>query len=154
MSVELYYGANFKWHMPIWEEICRAEQKYMPFLGPWPSVFSGKKSKAWKHIQIDSMLRSGFFFGIHARSRSCVLDFFSDSRIRVKGMFSIGALLSCNISHVEIRHQQKRSASCRLQQYRPKHWISHLRRISRGWADRKAFFNSVAQEAINDNPKQ
>ena len=32
------------------------------FLGPSPSVISGKKSIAQKHIRIDSMLRSGFFF--------------------------------------------------------------------------------------------
>ena len=49
--------------------ICQYERKYAVlnknichFLGPWPSVFSGKKSKAQKHIQIFSMLRSGFFF--------------------------------------------------------------------------------------------
>ena len=33
MSVGLYYDANVKWHMPILEGICRAEQKYMPFIG-------------------------------------------------------------------------------------------------------------------------
>ena len=27
------YDAYFKWHMPIWGEICRAEQKYIPFFG-------------------------------------------------------------------------------------------------------------------------
>ena len=31
------------------------------FLGPSPSAISRKKSKAQKHIQIDAMLRSGFF---------------------------------------------------------------------------------------------
>ena len=34
---------NFKWHMPLCAELCRAEQKYMPFFGPSPSVLSGKK---------------------------------------------------------------------------------------------------------------
>ena len=34
-----------------------------------------KKSKARKHIQIDTMLRSGFFSEKHARWRSRVLDF-------------------------------------------------------------------------------
>ena len=62
MSVGLCYNANFKWHLPISEEICRAEQEYMPFLEPYPSVLSGKISKAQEHIQIDEMLRSGFFF--------------------------------------------------------------------------------------------
>ena len=33
MPVELSYDVNFKWHMPIRVEICRAEQKYMPFFG-------------------------------------------------------------------------------------------------------------------------
>ena len=33
VSVRLYCDVNFKWHMPICAEICRAEQKYMPFFG-------------------------------------------------------------------------------------------------------------------------
>ena len=33
VAVGLYYDANFKWHMPIRGEICRAKQKYMPFFG-------------------------------------------------------------------------------------------------------------------------
>ena len=32
------------------------------FLGPSPSAISGKKTKAWEHIQNDAVLRSGFFF--------------------------------------------------------------------------------------------
>ena len=43
VSVGLSYDTNLKWHMPIFGEICRAEQKYMPFLGPSPSALSGKK---------------------------------------------------------------------------------------------------------------
>ena len=63
VSVGLSYGANFKRHMPLCEEICRAEQNYMPFFGTITErAFRKKKSKAWKHIQIDAMLRSGFFF--------------------------------------------------------------------------------------------
>ena len=31
VSVELSYDANFKWHMPVFVERCRTEQKYMPF---------------------------------------------------------------------------------------------------------------------------
>ena len=62
VSVGLSYDTNLKWHMPIWGEICRAEQKYMPFLGPSPSVISRKKFKEQKHIQFNNtMLRSGFF---------------------------------------------------------------------------------------------
>ena len=71
--------------MPIWEEICRAEQKYMPFF--WTvakRVFLKKKSKAQKHIQIFSIPRSGFF----PQTRSVMVPrfgfFFQDSRIRVK----------------------------------------------------------------------
>ena len=48
--------------------ICQYEGSYATlnkiichFLGPSPSVISGKKSTAQKHIQIDAMLRSGFF---------------------------------------------------------------------------------------------
>ena len=33
-SVNSEKGASFKWHRPISEEICHAEQKYMPFFGP------------------------------------------------------------------------------------------------------------------------
>ena len=70
--------------MPICVEICRAEQKYMPFLGPSPSAISGKNSKAWENIQNYAMLRSGFFSVERARRRSRVLNFFfQDSRIRV-----------------------------------------------------------------------
>ena len=69
MSVELCYHANLKWHMPIREEICERAFR--------------RKSKAQKRTQIDAMLRSGFFFGKHARWRSRVLDFPQDSRIRV-----------------------------------------------------------------------
>ena len=66
VSVELYYGANFKWYMPIWKDLCGINYAVMNknicnFFGPWASVFSGKKSKAQKHIKISSMLRSGFF---------------------------------------------------------------------------------------------
>ena len=52
---------NFKWHMPICEEICRAEQKYMPFFGTITERDLRKKSKARKHVKIEPMLRSGFF---------------------------------------------------------------------------------------------
>ena len=45
MSVGLCYDANFKWQMPIWEGICRAEQTYMPFLALSPGAISGKNSK-------------------------------------------------------------------------------------------------------------
>ena len=32
-SVSWAYDAYSKWHMPIFEKICRAEQKYMPLFG-------------------------------------------------------------------------------------------------------------------------
>ena len=49
--------------MPIREEICRAEQKYMPFFRTVAErVFWKKIQRFVKHIQIFSMLRSGFFF--------------------------------------------------------------------------------------------
>ena len=62
VSAGLSYGAYFKWHMPLCEEICRAQQKYMPFFGTVTERDFRKKSKAQKHIQNSSMLRSGFFF--------------------------------------------------------------------------------------------
>ena len=68
--------------MPIWEKICRAEQKYMPFLVPSPSVISGKNQSTETYTS-NAMLRSGFF-GKRARWRSRVLDFALHSRIRVK----------------------------------------------------------------------
>ena len=57
---------SLKWHMPIWEEICRAEQKYMPFLGPWPSAFSGKNPK---------------HRNIYKSSQCCALDFFPQNTL-------------------------------------------------------------------------
>ena len=63
MSVELYYGANFKWHMPIWEEICRAEQKYMPFFGTVAERVFWKKNPKHRNI--------------YKSSQCCALDFFS-----------------------------------------------------------------------------
>ena len=61
VSVGLSYDANFKWHMPICFERCRAEQKYMPFLGPSPSALSGKNPKAQEHIQMMQRYALDFF---------------------------------------------------------------------------------------------
>ena len=72
VSVGLSYDANFKWHMPIWGEVCRAEQnntimltikqyQYANFGSVTERDFR-KNSIAQKHIQIGSMLRSGYFF--------------------------------------------------------------------------------------------
>ena len=47
--------------MPILGEICHADQIYMPFFGTIADRNHRKKSIAQKHIQIDDMLRSGFF---------------------------------------------------------------------------------------------
>ena len=46
VSFGLSYGGKIKWHMPLCEEICRAEQKYMPFFETitervFPRFFSG-----------------------------------------------------------------------------------------------------------------
>ena len=67
VSVELYYGANFKWHMPVSEEICPAEQKNMPFFGTVADrIF-------WKKIQrtetYTNLLNAALwiFFRKHAR---------------------------------------------------------------------------------------
>ena len=61
VSVGLSYDTNLKWHMPIFGEICRAEQKYMPFLGPSPSALSGKKFQSTGTYTNDVTLRSEFF---------------------------------------------------------------------------------------------
>ena len=83
VSVGLSYDTNFKWYIPILGEICRAEEK-CHFLGLSPSVISGKKSTSQKHIQIDSMLRSGFFFPQNTLAHGPAFwIFFQDSRIRV-----------------------------------------------------------------------
>ena len=65
MSVELYYGANFKWHMPIWEEICRAEQKYMRFFGTVAEPVIWKKNPQHRNI--------------YKSSQCCALDFVSEN---------------------------------------------------------------------------
>ena len=62
VPVSLYYDVNLKWHMPIYAEICRAKQKYMPFFGTVTErAFRKKKSKAPEHIQM---------------MQRCALDFF------------------------------------------------------------------------------
>ena len=66
------------------------------FLGPSPSVFSGKKSKAREHIQIDAMLRSGFF----RKTRSVTVPRF--------GFFRIHGFISKNL-----HFSQKLGTLCR-----------------------------------------
>ena len=55
--------------MPTSEEICRAEQKYMPFFGTERVTERAfrKNSITWEHIQNDATLRSGFFSAKRAR---------------------------------------------------------------------------------------
>ena len=85
VSVGLSSDANFKWHMPICVEGCRAEQKYMSFFGTVTERIFRKKIQSTETYKNGTTLRSGFFPEKHAGSRSRVLDFFSqDSRIRVK----------------------------------------------------------------------
>ena len=80
VSVKLYYGANFKWHMPILEEICRAEQKYMPFFGTVTERHFLKKIQSTETYtnQFIAALGDGPAFWIF---------FFQDSRIRVNRDF-------------------------------------------------------------------
>ena len=62
VSVVVSYDANFKWHMPVFVERCRTEQKYMPFFETVTKrAFRKKKSKAQEHIQM---------------MQRCALDFF------------------------------------------------------------------------------
>ena len=71
--------ANMRGNMPCWTKI------YAIFWDRGRASFLEKKSTAQKHIQIFSMLRSGFFF---RKRRSVMVPrfgfFFQDSRIRVK----------------------------------------------------------------------
>ena len=50
VSVGLSYGAIFKWHMPLCEKICRAEQKYMPFFGTVTERDFRKKNPKHRNI--------------------------------------------------------------------------------------------------------
>ena len=84
VSVGLSYDANFKWHMPICVERCRVEQKYMPFFGTVTERAFRKKFQNTGTYTNDTTIRSGFVSAKRVRWRSRVLDFFQDSRIRVK----------------------------------------------------------------------
>ena len=85
LSLTCYMDVINKWHMPIWEEICRAEQKYMPIFGTViERVF---RNKIPNHRNTYKWCNAGLriFFGKRARWWSRILDFFfQDSRIRVK----------------------------------------------------------------------
>ena len=50
VSVGHSYDANLKWHMPTCAEICRAEQKYMPFFGTITERAFRKKNPKHKNI--------------------------------------------------------------------------------------------------------
>ena len=76
VPVELSYDANFKWHMPILLERCRAEQNICHFSGPSPSALCGKKFQTTGTYTNDATLHSGFFPAKRARWRFRVLDFF------------------------------------------------------------------------------
>ena len=60
-SVGLSYDAYLKWHMPICAEICRAEQKYMPFFGTVTERDFRKKIQSKETYTNDATLRSGYF---------------------------------------------------------------------------------------------
>ena len=52
--------------MPICVEICRAEQKYLPFVGLSPGALSGKNPKHWN---------------IYKMMPRCALDFFPENAL-------------------------------------------------------------------------
>ena len=66
VSVGLFYDANFKWHMPIRVEICRAEQRYMPFFGTVTERHFWENQSTETYTN-DATLRSAFFNAKHAR---------------------------------------------------------------------------------------
>ena len=61
--------------MPIWEEICRAEQKYMPFFGTVTERLFRKKIQSTETYTNWFNAALWIFSGKHARWRSRVLDF-------------------------------------------------------------------------------
>ena len=61
VSVGLLYDANLKWHTPICEEICRLEQKYMPFFGAITERAFQKKNQSTETYKNDATMRFGFF---------------------------------------------------------------------------------------------
>ena len=63
----LFYDAYFKGHMPIWEEICRHEQKFMSFFGTVTERVFREKIQSTEKYTNDATLRSGFFSAKHAR---------------------------------------------------------------------------------------
>ena len=78
VSVGLSYDTNLKWHMPIFGEICRAEQKFMPFFGTVTEPGFWKKIQSTGTYTNDATLwiffretrsvtvpRFRFFFEIH-----------------------------------------------------------------------------------------
>ena len=79
VPVRLSYDINFKWHMPIWGEICSAEEKYMPFLGPSPSVIYGENPK---HRNINKWRNE-------VRGRPCHMDHVKWSNRKLLFMVSI-----------------------------------------------------------------
>ena len=60
VSVGLSYDANFKWHMPICVERCRAEQKYMLFWDRHRARSPEKYQSTGTYVN-HATLRSGFF---------------------------------------------------------------------------------------------
>ena len=88
LPLGLSYDANFKWHMPIRGEICRVEQKSMPFFS------EKKKIQSTETYTNDTTLRSGF----SRKTRSVMVprfDFFS--RIRGEGLTLIQSGYVCFI---------------------------------------------------------
>ena len=52
VSVGLYYGESFKWHMPILEKICRVEQNICHLWDRHRARFPEQISIAQSHIQM------------------------------------------------------------------------------------------------------
>ena len=90
-EARLYCDVNFKWHMPICAEICRAEKIYIilytificniyHFSGPSPSALP-EKNHSTRTYTNNATLRFGFFL----ITRSVTVPrfgFFQDSRIK------------------------------------------------------------------------
>ena len=63
--------ANLKWPMPIlwlivYGQYAAMNKKYMPILGTVAARNFGKNQQQQKHVQINAMLRFGFFRKMHS----------------------------------------------------------------------------------------
>ena len=97
-----YYDAYFKWHMPIWRKICRAEQRYIIYV-----VFVTVERNIWKnpkHSNICKLMQccAPDFFPKHALGDGPAFWFFQKLQITIKNVVlnvNLSALLCIVYEH-------------------------------------------------------